>query len=171
MDVVLASPRLAFEVFSPADLPLLADLHGDPEVMRYLSADGQPWSKAVLAGKLARFLAEQSARGFSKWKVHRRDDGRFIGRAGFSPFEDGVELGFILKRDAWGQGYASECARALLAWLARERPEIDQVVAFARPDNIASRRILEKVGMTPVGIRAVSGIDHAFYEWQRTAGT
>lgn len=71
----------------------MRELHGDQEVMRHLSVDGEAWPDDVLAGKLARFVAEQAAHGFSKWKVHRRSDGRFIGRAGFSPFEGGVELG------------------------------------------------------------------------------
>jgi RimJ/RimL family protein N-acetyltransferase len=164
----LYSQRLAFSRFTPDDLPLMRELHGDQEVMRHLSVDGEAWPDDVLAGKLARFVAEQAAHGFSKWKVHRRSDGRFIGRAGFSPFEGGVELGLIFRRDAWGNGYATECARALLLWMVCEHPEVRRVVAFARPGNIASCRVLEKAGLTPVGMRPVGGVDHAFYEWQRT---
>ena len=125
---MLSTDRLVFRPFTPGDLPLLADLNNDPDVMRHLSADGQPWPAHVLAAKLERFIAEQAKHGFSKWKVHRRDDGRFVGRAGFSPFEGDVELGFILKRELWGAGYATECAQGLLAWIEREHSEIDRVV-------------------------------------------
>jgi RimJ/RimL family protein N-acetyltransferase len=168
MTPLLTTDRLSFQPFTRDDLPLLVELHGDPAVMRYLSAGGQAWSEEILAGKLARFVAEQAERGFSKWQVRRRQDGRFIGRAGFSPFEGDVELGFILGREAWGHGYASECARALLAWMFREHPEIGRIVAFARTDNRASRRVLEKVGMTPTGMRLVNGFEHAFYEARRS---
>lgn len=161
---LLSTDRLLFAPFGPGDLALLRSLHGDPLVMRYLSADGEPWPDSVLTAKLARFIAEQRDLGLSKWKVVRRADRRFIGRAGFSPFGNGVELGFIFEQGTWGQGYATECARGLLQWIARERPGIAPIVAFAHPDNLASRRILEKIGMTPIGLRTVDGLDHAFYE-------
>jgi ribosomal-protein-alanine N-acetyltransferase len=166
---LLSTDRLVFRPFAPGDLPLLADLHGDPDVMRHLSVDGRAWSGDVLAAKLERFIEEQARHGFSKWKVHRRDDDRFVGRAGFSPFEGDVELGFILKRELWGAGYATECARGLLAWMDRNCPQIGRVVAFAHPENLASCRVLEKVGMTPIGRRILHGADHAFYEWRRSA--
>lgn len=166
---LLETRRLALHPFEMGDLPLLAELHGDAEVMRYLTADGQPWPEAVLRQKLGRFVTEYERHGLGRWKVLRRADGGFVGRAGFSPCPPtgDLELGFIFKQDCWGQGYATECAAALLAWLFRERSETDHVIAFARPDNLASRRVLEKVGMRPTGRRPVDGVPFDFYRMNR----
>lgn len=169
MRPLLTTARLAFYPFSQADLSLLSDLHSDPEVMRYLAPDGRPWSAAVLKSKLDRFVAEHAERGHSKWKVYRKSDGALIGRAGFSVFAPTgeLELGFVLRREWWGRGYATECARALLAWLFRERPQITHVIAFTQMQNLASKRVLEKIGMIPTGTRLVDGVGYDFYQLKR----
>jgi hypothetical protein len=66
MPAVLASRRLVFSPFVATDLDLLMELHSDPEIMRYLSIDGRPWSREVIVGKLSDFIAEHAARGHSK---------------------------------------------------------------------------------------------------------
>jgi RimJ/RimL family protein N-acetyltransferase len=162
--------RLSFEAFTSEDLGFLAELHGDAEVMRFLSSDGHSWSTDVLRGKLQRFIDDQSALGFSKWKVLTRADGAAVGRAGFSIFRQTgeIELGFIFRRCAWSKGYATECATGLSAWLFAHRPDIDHVIAFARRDNLASKRVLEKIGMRATGARAIDGLDHDFYRLHRS---
>ncbi|WP_300784725.1 GNAT family N-acetyltransferase [Enhydrobacter sp.] len=174
MRPILTTDRLAFHPFTVADLSVLVALHRDPEVMRFLSIDGRPWSMDELRQKLARFVREQASLGFSKWKVCLRDGETVIGRAGFSIFEPTgeIELGFVFDRDAWGKGYATECSKCLLAWLFASRPDIDRVIAFVQPGNLASRRVLEKIGMKADGTRPVDGMAHAFYrsdqsDWRR----
>jgi len=160
--------------FSMADLPALIELHGDPAVMRYLTPDGRPWTEDELKARLRRFVDEQEKYGFSRWKVCRRDDGTptggsMIGRAGFAiyPPTGEVELGFSFSRIAWGQGYGSECATALLAWLFHTYRDIDHVVAFAQPANAGSCRILEKIGMRPTHVENVGGAPYRFYRVDR----
>jgi len=177
MQPLLTTDRLAFYAFTPADLPVLSALHSDPEVMRYLSPCGQPWPAEVLKTKLDRFVAEHAELGHSKWKVYRKDDGALIGRAGFSVFAPTgeLELGFVLKREWWGHGYATESARALIDWLFIERPRIKRVIAFAQVQNLASKRVLEKIGMISTGTRLMEGIDYDFYlllrrGWSRYRG-
>jgi len=170
MPPILTTERLAFHPFTADDLPVLGALHGDPEVMRFLSTDGRPWSTDELRQKLARFVSEQASIGFSKWKVCLRCDETVIGRAGFSIFRETgeIELGFIFGRSAWGKGYATECARGLLNWLFTTRLEIDRVIAFAQLGNLASRRVLEKIGMKADGVRPVDGMAHTFYRLDRS---
>ena len=168
MPTVLMSPRLAFSPFVATDLDLLIELHSDPEIMRHLSPDGRPWPREVIVEKLADFMAEHAARGHSKWKVCRHD-GTFIGRAGFAvwPPTGELELGFIVRRKLWGQGYATECAAALLDWVF-DATGVDHVIGFAQERNTASRRVLEKVGMTYVDMQLVSGIPTSFYRFERS---
>lgn len=170
MRPILTTDRLAFRPFAAGDLPVLVALHGDPEVMRFLSIDGRPWSTDELRQKLARFVSEQASLGFSRWKVCLRRDETVIGHAGFSIFQETgeIELGFIFGRSAWGKGYATECAQGLLNWLFTTRPEIDQVIAFAQLGNLASRRVLEKIGMKADGMRPMDGMAHAFYRLDRS---
>jgi ribosomal-protein-alanine N-acetyltransferase len=163
MSPILTTKRLAFYPFSQGDLAALTELHADLEVMRYLSPDGQLWTPEVLQSKLNGFVAEHARRGHSKWKVCLHD-GTFIGRAGFSvfPSTNELELGIILKRAYWGKGYATECGRGLIDWVFWETPA-QCVIAFAHVDNLASRRVLEKLGMEDRETREVNGIPSAFY--------
>lgn len=161
--------RLEFRPFSMADLGALIDLHSDPDVMRWLTPDGRMWSRAELEARLRGFVASQERHGFSRWKVHRRDTGELIGRAGFAiyPPTGEVELGFSFRKSAWGQGYGSECADALVTWLFHTYPAIDHIIAFAQPANVGSCRILEGVGMRPTHEEKIGGAPYRFYRVER----
>ncbi len=167
---LLTTRRLEMHAFSMADLPELVELHGDPEVMRYLTPDGRSWTLDELRARLRRFVEEQEKYGFSRWKICRRDDGTMIGRAGFAiyPPTGEVELGFSFRKTAWGQGYGSECAAALMAWLFHSYPGIDHVIAFAQPANSGSCRILEKLGMRPTHEEKIGGAPYRFYRVDRS---
>jgi [ribosomal protein S5]-alanine N-acetyltransferase len=162
----LETPRLILQPFTPSDLDDLVQLHADPEVNRYLRLQGA-WPKALVEHYLKRFIEDQKTLGYSKWRVTLKD-GTFIGRAGFSRWEETgeSELGYSFKREYWGQGYATEVARALLQWIFTTT-ELEHVIAFAAEENIASRKVLEKVGMTFTDIRPVKEIPFAFYKVAR----
>jgi RimJ/RimL family protein N-acetyltransferase len=91
--------------------------------------------------------------GYAPWTVVTRADRRIVGWGGLydDPFEPGwgVEVGYWFHPQAWGRGYASELVRASLAF-ADDGLGLDDVKAFARPQNAASRRVLEKAGFQPV---------------------
>jgi RimJ/RimL family protein N-acetyltransferase len=164
---VLTSERLAFLPWESGDFPLLASLHGDPEVQHFLQMGDPPWDEPYLRAKFNGFRADFETHGWTKFKVTDRR-GRFLGRAGFGCFaETGeLELGYSFMRRLWGQGYATEAAEALLAWIYRIQP-VDHVIGFAVAGNNASRRVLQKVGMSFTGIRDVDGIPNAFYRHDR----
>ncbi|HZH53861.1 MAG TPA: GNAT family N-acetyltransferase [Microvirga sp.] len=166
---VLTSERLVFLPWAPEDFPLLASLHGDPEVQHFLQMGDPPWDEPYLRAKFDGFRADYEAHGWTKFKVTDRH-GTFLGRAGFGRFaETGeLELGYSFMRPLWGQGYATEAAAALLDWVYRAQP-VDHVIGFAVAGNRASRRVLEKVGMSFTGLREVEGIPNAFYRHDRPA--
>ncbi|MEP3280338.1 MAG: GNAT family N-acetyltransferase [Stappiaceae bacterium] len=144
---VLSTERLYAEPFSKSDLPLLRDLHADPRVNQFLNPACARWDDAMLNDKLLHILRDQDRFGFSKWKLYTHD-GQFVGRAGFSKFSptSEIEIGFCLKVDHWGKGYASEIALGLKEWFFRET-YFTHLIGYARADHPASRKIYDKLGM------------------------
>ncbi|ACG79847.1 acetyltransferase, GNAT family [Phenylobacterium zucineum HLK1] len=141
---ILTTERLVFRPFAADDFGLLARLHQDAQVGRYF---GGVWSDAQVAETLARFVAEQAARGHSKWAVFTRD-GAFAGRAGVSfwPPTGELELGYALLPAFWGGGLATEAARAVAAWTFANTAAT-HVIGFTDLANRGSQRVLEKIGM------------------------
>ncbi len=134
----LQTERMVLRAATPEDLPNLTKLDLDPEVMRYLGADGTPSDTLVGAA--------------DHWVATRADTGEFLGWFALPtlPGDHGVrELGYRLKREAWGRGYATEGAIALVR---KAFADLDtrKVVAFTMAVNVASRRVMEKAGLTYV---------------------
>lgn len=146
-NLVLTTGRLAIETFDAGDVGLIVDLHSDPEVNRFIRHDPSAWSEDQANAFLSGVIADHAKHGFGKFKV-TTTDGDFIGRAGFAPLEETseIELGYSLKKSAWGQGYATEAARALLDWFF-DSTYFSHAIGFARTDHAASRRVLQKAGM------------------------
>ncbi|HEY8573448.1 GNAT family N-acetyltransferase [Phenylobacterium sp.] len=148
MKPILETERLVFTPFTAEDLDLLASLHSDPEVQRYI---GGMWDRETIQKRLDQYVSDQATRGVSKWKAHLRD-GTFVGRAGISWWEpeSAYELGYSFARAAWGLGLASEAAQGIVDWFFATTPH-RTLIGFADVGNLASRRVLEKVGMTWLG--------------------
>jgi RimJ/RimL family protein N-acetyltransferase len=161
---ILETKRLIFTLFTPNDVDLLAALHSDPEVQRYI---GEMWPREEVQKRVDLYVSDQARYGFSKWKTHLRD-GTFVGRAGVSVDPDlgTPELGYSFARAAWGHGLASEAAFAIVDWMFTNT-DVPELSAFAVSENLASRRVLEKVGMTLEGERERHGDLCAFYRLKR----
>ncbi len=152
MHIFLETERLILRRFTPDDLDNLVALDGDPEVMRYLTG-GPPTPRDVLQHEhlpaYLRYYERYTGYGF--WAAIEKATGDFLGWFHFRPLngspDDEPELGYRLKRSAWGKGYGTEGSRALIrkgfAELGARR-----VVASTYQDNIGSRRVMEKAGMT-----------------------
>lgn len=143
-DPILETERLVFHPFTGDDFDLLAELHADPEVQRYI---GGAWPREAIQGRLDSYVAEQDRYGFSKWKVFLRD-GTFVGRAGISFWDQNgeFELGYTFARAAWGRGLATEAARAVVERFFATTNEA-RLHGFTDAENLGSRRVLENVGM------------------------
>lgn len=150
--IVLTTERLRLTTWVPGDLPALIALHTDPVAMRHMIAGMESPERS--RERLASWMDEHRTRGWSKWRIEDHE-GTFLGRAGFG-LAHGTghrELGYLFTPTAWGQGYATELARALVSW-HDEHPDPaapGALRAYALADNTASLRVLAKAGFTQLG--------------------
>ena len=154
MAIDLETERLTLRRFTPVDADNLYDLDADPEVMRFLSGGTSTPRDVIENDILPRFLRSYEAGpGFGYWAAIEKASGEFIGWFSFRPADgaapDEAALGYRLRRAAWGRGYATEGARALIRQGFTELG-VRRVIATTYQDNLASRRVMEKAGMTLV---------------------
>jgi RimJ/RimL family protein N-acetyltransferase len=156
MRLFLETERLVLRRFAESDLGNLRDLHGDPEVMRFINGGRPAAREAIRDETLPRFLrAYERFEGFGVWAAIEKSTGEFVGWFEFYPREEEgevevdpeeVELGYRLRRSAWGKGYATEGSRALIRKGFTELG-VRRVVAETMAVNAASRRVMEKAGL------------------------
>lgn len=149
--VVAETARLVLRRLTEADAELLVELDGDPEVMRYITGGVPTPRHRVETSVLPAMLrCYDEYPGFGPFAAARREDGEPVGWVMLAPDADSppgeAELGYRLRRAAWGKGYATEGSRALLRYGFAERG-LRAVYAETMTVNARSRRVLEKLGM------------------------
>lgn len=164
-DILFHTDRLTLRRFADtdADAALLLDLDADPEVMRYVGPYTLPTVDAYREHIRNRFLTHYAHPARGTFAAHDRPSGLFLGWFIFRPSTDyryaaeagwtrptDLELGYRLKKMAWGKGLATEGSRALVA-LGDADPEVTGVVAAALEANRGSTRVMEKCGLVRVG--------------------
>jgi ribosomal-protein-alanine N-acetyltransferase len=166
-DVILTTPRLQLRTISLADLDFLAEMYGDPEVMRYYP---QTLNRAETAERIEKNLERYRDVGYGLWIVADRHSGQPIGRVGPVPQElDGqqhVEVGYMIHRPFWRQGYAREAAAACHDYLFRTL-YIAQIIALVRPENLPSQATARSLGMQREGQGIHYGLLHDIYVKRR----
>jgi len=145
---ILRTQRSFVTTWLACDVEDLFAVHSDAETMRFVR-QGRPETRAETAALVDQYIAEHAATGFAKWRLADHDD-HLVGRAGFGPQLDGRELGYTIRRDHWGQGWASEVGSALVTWHLANAAAIP-LYAYVAVDNPASRRVLDKIGFESVG--------------------
>ncbi len=151
MQIFLETDRLWLRRFTAADGDNLFALDNDPAVMRFLNG-GLPTPRAVIERDFLPLILGYYERfaGYGFWAVIEKATGAFLGWFSFRPRDEAhpgvVELGYRLSRAAWGQGYATEGARALIDH-GFTVLVVEHVYATTYQDNLASRRVMEKAGM------------------------
>ncbi|MFD9127594.1 GNAT family N-acetyltransferase [Kitasatospora sp. NPDC059571] len=156
MEILLETERLVLRRFTTADADVLAALHGDPAVMRYID-DGRPVPRAVVVGETLPAILRgyrDLPPGQGRFAAVERATGRFagwfaLGPAGTPGLRGGTELGYRLRPALWGRGLASEVARAVVD-SAFADPATERVVATTMAVNAASRRVMERAGLVYV---------------------
>ena len=145
----IRTPRLRVRSWRDDDFEAYAAMMADPRVMEfYPSVLSREESRARFALGQAR-MAEH---GYGFWAVEVIGGAPFIGLVGLAnpdfsaPFLPAVEVGWRLAAPHWGQGYATEAARAVLAY-GFERLALSEIVAFTTVANVRSRRVMDKLGM------------------------
>ena len=143
---MLDTRRLRLRMFRQSDAEAYGHMLADPQVARYLS-HGQPLSPSEAWRHMAMLLGHWQLFGFGPWAVEERETGELVGRIGpyFPAGWPGLELIWTIRRQSWGQGYATEGARAALAYVFEEMKR-DRVISLIRPQNAASIRVAEKLG-------------------------
>ncbi|MEU8304209.1 GNAT family N-acetyltransferase [Actinomadura sp. NPDC048955] len=151
MRVFLTTDRLLLRRFTEDDLDDLVRLHGDPEVVRFLTG-GRPTPRAHLRDQtLAKILAWYEQGPLGRWAAVELSSGDFIGWFALEPGGGHdlrqAELGYCLRAASWGRGYATEASRALIAKAFTDLG-VHRVFAQTMAVNAASRRVMEKSGLT-----------------------
>lgn len=136
--------RLAVRPKTAADAKPLHTVYNDDKVMQF--SGGSFTTLGRTCDFVAAHMRHQDAHGFSMWALVERSTRTLVGDVGFLAHEDGVEIGWHLHRSAWGHGYATEAARACLAY-GFEQLRFTRVSAFTESANAASLRVIEKLGM------------------------
>lgn len=154
MSTFLETARMALRPFAEGDLDRLVDLDNDPEVMRYLNGGRPTPRETVRTEQLPRLLRSFPATGtVGYWAAEAKDTREFLGWFEFRPVEEDspavVELGYRLRRAAWGRGCATEGARALIRKGFTDLG-VQRVTADTMAVNAASRRVMEKAGLRHV---------------------
>ena len=164
----IVTERLIVRCFGPeADAGPMFRVYGDPEVMRFIPG-GALADEAAVRSLLERYADAQGRQGFSSWAVVEQESALPVGDAGFGVFEPtgDVELGYTLARDRWGQGYATEAARACLE-AGLEQLDMPRIIAVVDAENEASLRVPERIGMTKVETIQAHGRPHVLFAASR----
>ncbi len=153
--------------FVPEDVEALARVLSDAETMRYYPA---PFDRAGVVEWIARNRQRYETHGHGLWAMALKATGELIGDCGLAPQHvrdrDEVEIGYHTRRDLWGQGLATEAARACRDW-GFHNLAVDRLISLIRPENQPSRRVAEKSGMTMVDEVVWKEIPHLVYAINR----
>ncbi len=167
---ILTTARLRLEPQVEAHLDGLNAVNADPEVMRYVT--GQPETREETLAGIRRVQQRWADVGYSWFAFVERDTGEVIGSGCLQNLRRELvanpdpgaplELGWRLRQDRWGRGLASEAAEALAAF-AFDQHGAQEVYAVCEPENVASSRVMERLGMHALGLQRWYGREMATY--------
>jgi RimJ/RimL family protein N-acetyltransferase len=164
---ILETPRLILREFSPEDADALARVISDPETMRFYPA---PLDPAGVEEWIARNRRRYAKDGHGLWAMVSKTNGELIGDCGPTIQRvddiDEIEIGYHVRRDLWGQGLATEAARACRDY-GFTRFSTDHLISLIHRENIPSRRVAEKNGMTLWKEVIRVGLPHVVYSISR----
>ena len=162
----LETERLRLRPVEAGDVEELARLHEDPLVAQYMGVRDRDWYE----WRVGASHEEWSERGHGFVVILDAASGRFLGRTGLKywPEFGETELGWVLRPQARGQGFATEAAGAVLDW-GFEEFDPPYVTAMIRPDNAASIAIAGRLGMAPLRSDELQGVEIVVYSIDRGA--
>jgi RimJ/RimL family protein N-acetyltransferase len=145
----LRTERLVLRQWRDDDLRPWADMNADPSVREFFPS---VLNQQEAADSIAYFRGELAERGWGWWAIEESATGRFAGMAGLDPVDEGlpfkgVEAGWRLARWAWGNGYATEAARAVCEY-GFTQLRLPEILAIAAIGNVRSHAVMRRLGMT-----------------------
>jgi ribosomal-protein-alanine N-acetyltransferase len=145
---VIETERLLLREFVPGDMDALAEVISDPETMRFYP---EPRDRAGVESWIERNRRRYRDDGYGLWAMVLKSSGEVVGDCGLARQKvdgmDEIEIGYHVRRDLWGRGLAPEAAGACRDY-GFERLRAGQLIALIRPENLPSRRVAEKVGLS-----------------------
>ena len=161
--VVLETARLRLREFVSQDADALAAVLGDPVAMQWYPA---PFDRKGVEEWIERNRSRYQSDGYGLWAMVLKYSDELIGDCGcFLRDVDGrddIEIGYHVRRDLWGRGYATEAAAACMQY-AFTKLGVDRVISLIRPENVQSVRVAEKNGLSCEKIIFWRGYDHCIY--------
>lgn len=161
---ILETERLILRAWTLDDAPRLFEICGDAEVMKFLGT-GKPYESIEQAEEFLRWAtAYQKENGFCRWAVTLKENREIIGSCGFARPHgtEEIELGYLLARKFWGKGFGTEAAAACLSY-GFEKLEFREIIALTDLENVASHRVLEKIGFVRRGVEVINGEENLVY--------
>ncbi|MCB8927665.1 MAG: GNAT family N-acetyltransferase [Ardenticatenaceae bacterium] len=143
----IETERLRLRPFTLEDAPTMHQILNGPDVLKYFPGP-QTVTEAQVERMINRILAHWQEHGYGLWAVEERTTGALLGRCGLQLITETneVEIDFILDPACWGQGFATEAGLASLKF-GFEQLNLAEVVGIVHPENLASQRVLQKLGM------------------------
>lgn len=161
----ITTERLLLRPMEQADLPACIEMESDEEIMRWIGAGGaQDADRTRARFEHMWWLPERF--GTRAFTIVDRATDAFLGRVFLGPLLDDIEIGYVLVKDAWGRGLATEAARATVEW-GFSHANLKRVVGITYPDNLASQKVLQKCGLVRAGEREIIG--HTFHYFERVS--
>ncbi len=173
MELVLNSERLLLRPYTATDIDIATELLTDPAVMRYV---GETYTMNRVVKELPTATRRCAGGAIGIWCAIDRSTGDKLGHALLLPLpieerdtnwdlvvgdalpDSEIEIGYLLKKSAWGKGYATEACKQLLRFAFEETP-LQEVVAVTAPENVASQHVLRKSGLAAEGTRRAYASD------------
>ncbi len=151
MNIIFETPRLTLRQMTINDAPLLLELNSDPEVVKYLH---EPTLQTIEQAQkvITDIILPQYRNNLGRWAITTKADNNFIGWCGlkYRPELDEIDLGYRLMQKAWGKGFATEAAQETLNY-GFGILKLPIITGKAHIENLASIKVLEKIGMNFIG--------------------
>ena len=162
--MLIETDRLHLRPLTRADLDEVVEMHAMPEVKERMGA----FDRRSALSRLERNELEWEERGHGLVAILERASGRFLGRSGLKYWRqfDEIEVGWVLRPDVWGHGYATEAGRACLDWGFRDL-QVPYLTAMILPDNQRSIAVAERLGMQPLRTDSLMDLPVTVYAIER----
>lgn len=161
---ILESERLYLRNFTTGDIETMSRIYSDEEVMRYIGLGG-PADLNQTKQMIDAFMKSYEENGFGLMAIIEKQTEKLIGHCGFNCLKvsNEIEIAYLLSKDCWGKGYATEIGKATLQY-GFDVLKLDKIVALAYPQNKASVNVITKLGLKPMGTKEFFGIEFLFFE-------
>lgn len=158
----IVTDRMILRMFTMNDVDALALICSNPQVMKYIGLACQPISREEIEEALVSILNHWNKNGFGRLAVVDKESNKLIGYAGLRSHEGTAELVYLLDEPYWNKGVATEISRAIIKF-GFEVNNFPRIIAMTRPENLASIRVMEKVGMKLEKGDVIYGISAVIY--------